>query len=598
MTPELEQLVRDATHLTGAEPPVLLQDDTPTLAQRALEETPGGFYLVGLIGGKEVGKSALVNALVGQQITPTSSFGAGTETAIAYAHESQVPALRGLLLREIPGRFTIVTHAIANLRAQVLLDLPDIDSVHSSHVELTRRMLRHMLFPVWVQSVEKYADLQFQQLLQKVAAGNAPENFVFCLNKVDQLVAREGAAAVEELRDDYADRLAAVLAPPAPSGSPATAARASKALPIAPRVWMVSAAQPEAFDLPELKAVLSRQKSAPDVTQSRTLASRQQAMSVLSWVDSLDVASRVQRLARLEEDADELIRDRMTFPLVDRAVQALIDDPGHRLSILDACQWRRAARWPVVNLIHVLLSPLLLLIRRNVQPTPAANSATAEAIELATDPLKLAATIRTTFSHLHQAHPALSALYHHRRLWEEAAAEQAATSLQRAVADTLQHQRSTILARIANRTGWFYRFPRAVLTLGALLWFPFVQPFLEEFLANQRLGTKTPLDLTLLLVRVLGVTSLLQNAAFLILYFLALWLLLRWDTLRLVDRRLLKWRTAANLDPTLNPAAAVLEWTADLTAPIRHSRESLDALLARAEQVRRSLASSSPGAAA
>jgi hypothetical protein len=578
MTPELEQLVRDAISLTDAEPPVLMQDETPTLVSGALDD-PEGFYLIGLIGGKEVGKSALVNALVGRPITAETFYGAGTETAVAYAHASQVAPLRELLAREIPGRFSIVTHDVPQLRGQVLLDLPDIDSVHSAHLELTRRMLRHMLFPVWVQSVEKYADIQFQQLLAKVAAGNAPENFVFCLNKVDQLVAREGANAVEELRDDYAERLWRVVASAEP-----------------PRVWMVSATRPDTLELPALRKALSRDKSEREVTRSRTLASRQQALSVLSWVDSLDVRARVQRLARLEQDADEIVRDRMALPLVDRAVPALIDDPAHRLSILDACQWRRASRWPVVNLIHVLLSPLLLVIRRNVQAAPAANSATAGALDLARDPERLAAVIKSTFAHLHHAHPSLSSLYHHRRLWEDAPADLAAQSLQRKVADTLQHQRTTILARVANRTGWFYRLPRAVLTLGALVWFPFVQPFLEAYLASDNAGPRVPVDLTLLLVRVLGVTSLLQNAAFLILYFLALWLLLRWDTLRLVDRRLLKWRTAANLDPSLNPAAAVLEWTADLTAPIRSTRQSLDALLSRAELIRRSL--TSPAAAA
>ena len=122
--------------------------------------------------------------------------------------------------------------------------------------------------------------------------------------------------------------------------------------------------------------------------------------------------------------------------------------------------------------------------------------------------------------------------------------------------------------------------------MGALLWFPFVQPFLQEFLEK---GPKATLSLPLVFVRIFGVTSLLQNSAFLIIYFLALWLLIRWDTLRLVDRRLLKWRTAANLDPSLNPAAAVLEWTADLTAPIRSARQSLESLQSRAEAIRKSL---------
>ena len=63
-----------------------------------------------------------------------------------------------------------------------------------------------MLFPIWIQSVEKYADIQPQNLLAKVAAGNDPENFLFCLNKADQLPANDQA---QDLREDYARRIRA-----------------------------------------------------------------------------------------------------------------------------------------------------------------------------------------------------------------------------------------------------------------------------------------------------------------------------------------------------------------------------------------------------
>src|SRR5690606_28773918 len=105
----------------------------------------------------------------------------------AYAHAEQAEAVGQLLEREVPGRWRMVTHEAGDLRRQVLLDLPDIDSHWADHVAVTRKMLRHMLYPVWVQSVEKYADRQVQELLRKVAEGNDPGNFVFVLNKVDQV---------------------------------------------------------------------------------------------------------------------------------------------------------------------------------------------------------------------------------------------------------------------------------------------------------------------------------------------------------------------------------------------------------------------------
>ena len=33
--------------------------------------------------------------------------------------------------------------------------------------------------------------------------------------------------------------------------------------------------------------------------------------------------------------------------------------------MMDAAFERRVARWPIVNVLHMLLSPLLVLIRRN-----------------------------------------------------------------------------------------------------------------------------------------------------------------------------------------------------------------------------------------
>src|SRR6266567_3155443 len=102
MSPELDQLVREVADLTGVIRPPWLQDDAPLLESNAQE----AFYLIGLIGGKDVGKSAMVNAIVGHEITARSSHGPGTQTVIAYAHANQLQPLRELLDREVSGRYT------------------------------------------------------------------------------------------------------------------------------------------------------------------------------------------------------------------------------------------------------------------------------------------------------------------------------------------------------------------------------------------------------------------------------------------------------------------------------------------------------------
>ena len=136
--------------LTGAEVPELMEEDAPVLSEEALADDgdEGGYYLVGIIGGKDIGKSALVNALVGRHHghhLARPGHGNGDRVRATGRRRRR---LRELLDREVTGRYRLVTHDTPGLRRQVLLDLPDIDSHYESHVAVTRAMLRHMLFPV------------------------------------------------------------------------------------------------------------------------------------------------------------------------------------------------------------------------------------------------------------------------------------------------------------------------------------------------------------------------------------------------------------------------------------------------------------------
>src|SRR6266850_8075336 len=107
MINEYQELVEEIRDLTGATGPALMEEDAPVLGEDALRAGGEEMYLIAIIGGKDVGKSALVNALVGQEITPRTSFWPGTETAVAYAHEDQKENLANLLQREAPGQFRI-----------------------------------------------------------------------------------------------------------------------------------------------------------------------------------------------------------------------------------------------------------------------------------------------------------------------------------------------------------------------------------------------------------------------------------------------------------------------------------------------------------
>ena len=588
MTAEVEQLVRETMELTGAARPELMEENAPVLSQDALASADDSFYLVGLIGGKEVGKSALVNALAGRNITAITSYGPGTDGAIAYAHVSQEQRLRELLDRTVPGQYRIVTHQLANLRRQVLVDLPDIDSHFATHLNTTRAMLRHMLYPVWLVSVEKYADRQPQQMLARVAAGNAPTNFIFCLNKADQLAAvvdssaAGGSAkpnpalhsdAVTEVRDDYAARVQKTLSLSRP-----------------PTVYLISALHPEAFELPALRAILAREKTPQAVRQSQELAVRRQDQSLLAWLDRQQIPVRSKRLAQLQEDAEELAAQRIGQPLLDEVIPLLLDDPSTRGAMVEDILSERVAHWPLVRLVHTLLSPLFVLLRgatsRNAAPLQTPEGLVE--IVLRQTGHSVSDLVQTTFAQLRQSQPALAELYAHNRLWEQMPADLAAAELRRTLGATVERQRDAAREQLTRGglIGWPVRW---LVTIGAIIWFPFAQPILQAILADPNSSSWHLREAAHLAVEVLGVDYLLKSAGFLILYFMGIWLALRWNTQRRVLRLLRGWKSTSLPDSSLNLATQTLEWIDKLVVPIRQARDRVQSLAERTTKLRTSL---------
>lgn len=568
-TTDLRRLVAEAVELTGADAPLLMADDAPVLdLARIPPADDTGWYIVGLIGGKEVGKSALVNALAGQAITQSTAWGEGTQQVIAYVHTSRAAAIEQFLQREVPGRWRIVTHNIDAIARQVLLDLPDIDSHFREHVALTRHMLRFMLYPIWVQSVEKYADRQVQDLLRQVAAGNAPENFIFCLNKVDQVAAAHGASGttngrqdvdpIEELRDDFARRAARVLQLDQP-----------------PRVYAVSATQPQAFDLPELRQTLSRQRSGESVSRAIAQAGAQQVKTVIGWVREQHLPRRLEQLRRLHEQAADAIQARIGPMVEQRAIAERDDDAASRLRLIDDALSRRVRAWPLLSVLHAMLWPILALIRGNVASAGGQQHRSAWSQQLAT-------AVQTTFAQLQQAQPIMSELYAHNRLWEAQPAEQEASRLGFAIEQSLR-QRDRQVAERAGRSLAIFAPVRWLLTIGALLWFVLVQPVLELLLPVDRWPGLT--DLAKLAVRVLSVQVLLEAAVFALLWYFMLWLVLRWRTQRRVER----WLGCGDgsQDPG-DPRAATVEWLDDLLVPIQQRISRIEALLQQVDELQES----------
>ncbi len=140
---------------------------------------------------------------------------------------------------------------------------------------------------------------------RKWRPGTTQRIFYLYLEPADQLPA-DGSA--KELGEDYARRIARVLSLESP-----------------PRIFLISARQPGAFDLPELSRLLSREKTADSLAESRDLANRRHQRTLLSWLLERDLPGRAERLNRLDNEAAELLSERLGVPLVETTIPAITE---------------------------------------------------------------------------------------------------------------------------------------------------------------------------------------------------------------------------------------------------------------------------------
>ena len=390
--------------------------------------------------------------------------------------------------------------------------------------------------------------------------------------------------AAVEIREDFAGRIAKTLG-----------------LGERPDVFLISAIRPERYELPRLRGLLSKQKSDEVVRQSKQLAVRRQDRSLLQWLREQQLEERAGRLERLLNEAEEAVANRVGEPLLERAIPRLLDDPAARLAMTDEVLRERVARWPLVNLVHTLLSPLLAVWRSNVGAgTRGVGSAVGgpeamvDAYLSAADPSGgVARLVQSTFAQLRQSQPVVAQLYRHNRLWEDMPAEMAAGELRRALTNAVERQRAVALERLSGRSGIVAPLFRWLLTVGALLWFPFVQPVLAGMLAVEERWWDVwghGQNVARLAVSVLSGESLLRNVTFLIIWFTVIWLALRWNTQRRVARFLARMRSPGERDESLNLTAQAVRWMGELVAPVRRSSERMSELAGRAKALEKAAA--------
>jgi predicted GTPase len=161
----------------------------------------GSAYVLALVGGTGVGKSSLLNALAGADVSAASARRPTTGAPVAWVAESAraetAPLLGWLDVREIRN------HSDGAFADVAILDLPDVDSTTPENRARVDELLPRVDAVVWVADPEKYRDAVLHDEYLRRWAPRLTRQLVV-LNKSDRI-----GADAERLREHLAASLRA-----------------------------------------------------------------------------------------------------------------------------------------------------------------------------------------------------------------------------------------------------------------------------------------------------------------------------------------------------------------------------------------------------
>ena len=159
----------------------------------------GNTLVLALAGGTGSGKSSLMNAFAGENITQTGVIRPTTEQATAWVPDP-IDAGVEALLADLGINRRVSQDRYPRL---VLLDLPDHDSLMENHHAIVDNLLPHVDGVVWVVDPQKYRDPKLhEQYLRPLA--DYQDQFIFVLNQIDRLSQKE----LDSVRTDFLAALA------------------------------------------------------------------------------------------------------------------------------------------------------------------------------------------------------------------------------------------------------------------------------------------------------------------------------------------------------------------------------------------------------
>ena len=171
---------------------------TRTVARRVARRAGfgGAVYVMALAGGTGVGKSSVLNALAGEEVSPAKSVRPTTDAPVAWVPADKRDELDALLDWLKVG--SIVTHEGRELDDVAILDLPDIDSVRVEHRATVDALLPRIDAVTWVVDPEKYDDHREHAYWRSLVPH--ADRLRFVLNKADRLTDADVKVVADDLR--------------------------------------------------------------------------------------------------------------------------------------------------------------------------------------------------------------------------------------------------------------------------------------------------------------------------------------------------------------------------------------------------------------
>ena len=269
---------------------------------------PADAFVVALVGGTGVGKSSIVNALAGVEISAASVRRPTTATPVAWipagSEEDLGPLLEWLAVApadvHAAPRPGVATESGETPPAAVaILDLPDLDSIAPSHRARVDAALPRVDAVIWVTDPEKYHDARLHDEFLVRWLPRLGRQLVV-VNKADRLTAEDGELIRRDLgrdieriagaagREPHA-RPAVVLASTRGGVHRATTDRATTDRGAADGAALPGYPGPAASDgLAAVRGWLLDSAAAKQVARTRLLATIRDTISALARTGGLD----------------------------------------------------------------------------------------------------------------------------------------------------------------------------------------------------------------------------------------------------------------------------------------------------------------------